>query len=130
MARTADGNYSLGELLDATSSLFKKLEIHRPDLDSAGHPVNPPRHSPSKPESILGRLRALSFIRNQVGAHFNPPGAEIPDSDVEGFADLAVQLAKALSCSTCGQIPSRAAGTHFECSCEPTEAVRMLPLQP
>ncbi len=128
--RTPDGNYTLGELLDGTSSLFKKVEIHRPDLDATGHPLNPPQYSSFKPDGILGQLRALSFIRNQVGAHFNPLGGEIPDSDVEGFADLTVQLAQALSCSICGQIPGRAAGTHFECSCEPAKSVRMLPLQP
>jgi hypothetical protein len=36
VALTHDGDYTLGELLDGTESLFKKLEIHRPDLDASG----------------------------------------------------------------------------------------------
>jgi len=127
--RTPDGNYTLGELLDATSSLFKKAEIHRPTLDASGHPLNPPQFTSSKPESVLGKLRDLAFIRNQVGAHFNVPGAEIADSDVEAFADLTVQLVDALSCPKCGQIPGRDAGTYFECSCPSVTAVRMSPLK-
>ena len=38
VARTHDGSYTLGELQDGTESLFKKLEIHRPDLDTCGQP--------------------------------------------------------------------------------------------
>jgi recombinational DNA repair ATPase RecF len=127
--RTADGNYTLGELLDATSSLFKKAEIHRPTLDPSGQPQNPPQFASSKPESTLGKLRDLAFIRNQVGAHFNLSGVEIPDGDVEAFADLTVQLADALSCPACGQIPGRDAGTHFECSCPSATAIRLSPLK-
>lgn len=129
VARTPDGNYTLGELLDATASLFKKVEINSPVLDSAGQPMNPAQFTTFKPETIVGKIRELAFVRNQVGAHFNASGAEIADSDVEAFADLTVQLAEALRCPRCGQIPTRDTGSHLECSCPPTTAVRMSPLK-
>jgi len=125
--RTADGNYTLGELLNATSSLFNKAEIHRPSMDPTGLPQNPPQFTPSKPGEYFERLRDLAFIRNQVGAHFNPLGAEIPDSEVEAFASLTIQFAEGLTCTACGQIPARGVGTHFECSCPSVGATRMLP---
>jgi len=129
VARTADGNYTLGELLDATASLFKKAEIRRPVLNSAGQPMNPSQFTISKPEGIVGRIRELAFVRNQVGAHFNAAGADIADSDVEAFADLTVQLAEALSCPMCGHIPVRDTGDHYACSCPSVTAVRMSPLK-
>ncbi len=129
VARSADSSYTLGELLDATTALFKKAEVRRPALEPTGQPMNPPQFTTSKPDDVLGKLRALAFIRNQVGAHFNVSGLEIADSDVEGFADLTVQFADALSCPRCGQIPSRDAETHFECSCPSTMAVQMSPIR-
>ena len=127
--RTADGNYTLGELLSATSSLFKKAEIHRPSMAPSGLPQNPQQFTSSKPGEYIEMLRDLAFIRNQVGAHFNPLGAEIPDSEVEAFAGLTIRFAEELSCTACGQIPGRDVGTHYECSCPSIEATRMFPVE-
>lgn len=127
VARTHDGTYTLGELLDGTESLFKKLEIHRPDIDAAGQPQNPPKYIISNSVIIAGQIRSLNFLRNQVGAHFNVAGAAIPDTDVQLFADLTIKLAETLSCPTCGQIPGKKSATHYHCSCTPPFEVRMLP---
>jgi len=129
VARTHDGSYTLGELLDGTESLFKKLEIHRPDLDTLGQPKNPAQYVASKVDGITGQIRSLNFLRNQVGAHFNTAGAAIPDADIQSFADLTVKLAEALSCETCGQIPGKKMATYFQCSCSAPFEVRMQPLQ-
>lgn len=127
--RTHDGSYTLQELLDGTTSLFKKLEIHRPVLDEEGRPGNPAQYATGKVDAITTQLRGLIFLRNQVGAHFNAAGAAISDSDIRSFADLTVKLAEALSCETCGQIPGKKTVTHFQCSCAVPFEVRMLPLQ-
>lgn len=129
VARTHDGSYTLGELLDGTESLFKKLEVHRPDIDAAGKPYNPPQYTSSKAAAISGQIRGMAFLRNQVGAHFNVAGAAVADADVQLFADLTVKLAEALSCPTCGQIPGKKTAAHFQCSCTAPLEVRLLPLQ-
>jgi hypothetical protein len=54
---------------------------------------------------------------------------EISDAEVAEFADLAVELARAISCETCGQIPGKKSINHYECSCAAPDVVRMLPLQ-
>ena len=126
--RSHDGNYTLGELLDSTESLFKKLEIHRPDLDVLGQPKNPVQYIPSSGSAITNQIRSLGFLRNQVGAHFNVAGAAVPDADIQQFADLTVKLAEVLSCPTCGQIPGKRMGDHFQCSCKAPFELRMLPL--
>lgn len=128
VARTHDGSYTLGELLDGTESLFKKLEIHRPDLDTLGQPKNPAQYVASKVDGITGQIRSLNFLRNQVGAHFNTAGATISDADIQLFADLTVRLAETLSCETCGQIPGKKTATYFQCSCTAPFEVRMQPL--
>lgn len=129
VARTHDGSYTLGELLDGTESLFKKQEVQRPILDAAGQPYNPPKYEASSGAAIASQIRSLTFLRNQVGAHFNVAGAAIPDADVQLFADMTIKLAEALSCPTCGQIPGKKTTTHFQCSCTVPFEVRMLPLQ-
>ena len=127
--RTHDGSYTLGELLDGTESLFKKLEIHRPDLDGLGKPKIPAQYVSANCVAITSQIRSLNFLRNQVGAHFNMAGAAIADADVQLFSDLTVKLAEALSCPTCGQIPGKKVAPHFQCSCAVPFEVRMLPLQ-
>src|SRR5207249_2714944 len=120
-----DGSYTLGELLDGTESLFKKLATHRPDLDGSGNPYKPPKYVVSTATAIVNQLRGLVFLRNQVGAHFNVAGSVISDADVQQFADLTVNLATTLSCPTCGQIPGKRTAVHFECSCTVPHEVRM-----
>lgn len=129
VARTPDGNYTLGELLDGTEGLFKKLEIQRPRLNASGKAQAPPEYLLSTPLAVVTKIRGMAFLRNQVGAHFNVAGAAVADADIQDFADSTVQLAEALSCATCGQIPGKKTATYFQCSCTAPYEVRMLPLQ-
>lgn len=128
VARTADGEYTLGELLDGTTKLFNKLEVHRPELDADGNPAAPPNYLAAKVDNVLTKLRGLAFLRNQVGAHFNAAGSTVADADVELFAKLTVELAEGLSCPTCGQIPGKRTATYFACSCAEPHETRLLPL--
>lgn len=127
--RTSDNSYTLGELLDGTTSVFKVLEIQRPILDDGGNFFVPPQYVKSDAKAILTALKTCVFVRNQVGAHYNITGSAISDADVSTFAGLAVQLADALSCTRCGQIPSKKNMTHFQCSCKEPAEMRMFPLQ-
>lgn len=129
VARSHNGAYTLGELLDGTESLFKKLELHKPELDASGVTLTPPNYVTSTVTDLLKDIRAMAFLRNQVGAHFNVDGLGISDADVEAFADAAARFAQALSCPTCGQIPGKKATNHYQCSCTVPNEVRMLPLQ-
>jgi energy-coupling factor transporter ATP-binding protein EcfA2 len=127
--RTIDNSYTLSELLDGTYTLFKTLETQTPLFEeNAGNVVNPIQYVASKVSDLINELRQSAFVRNQVGAHYNISGTSISDNDVEEFAKLSVKLAIALSCSTCGQIPSKKTQTHYQCSCK-TNEMRMTPLQ-
>ena len=129
VARSHDGSYTLGELLDGTESLFKKMEIQRPDLDASGKAQTPPKYGSSIPLAVVTKIRGMAFLRNQVGAHFNAVGAAVADADIQDFAESTVKLAEAISCPTCGQIPGKKTATHFQCSCAVPNDVRMFPLQ-
>jgi tetratricopeptide (TPR) repeat protein len=127
--RTVDNSYTLSELLDGTSTLFKTLEAQTPLFDeNTGNVINPIQYVASKVNDLINELRQSAFVRNQVGAHYNISGTSISDNDVEEFAKLSVKLANALSCTICGQIPSKKTATHYQCSCK-TNEMRMTPLQ-
>lgn len=113
------GQYTLGELLNGSNRLFKALAVSKDG--GAGFALE----TPVQPQ--YDAVNALNFIRNQVGAHFNLAGADIADSDVESFGKATVDLAKAVTCSECGQVPDRKEVDYIRCSCKkcrltPTEA--------
>lgn len=127
VARTADNAYTLGELLDGVSSLFKKLWMEKPcSPEDDGTAVEYER---LHPKETFNKVKEIAFIRNQVGAHFNLSGLDISDAEVEQFATLTVALAQTLSCAVCGQVPGKKGANHYECSCKQPAVVRMLPLQ-
>jgi energy-coupling factor transporter ATP-binding protein EcfA2 len=127
--RTPDNSYTLGELLGGTKKLLKAIELHRPKLDDAAQLIEPVEYVVDKVDGTAAAIDSSIFVRNQVGAHFNIAGAGISDNDVSDFAALAVAFANAISCRICGQIPSKKAVTHYECSCGNHGALRMFPLQ-
>ena len=127
--RKRDNVYNLGELLDATTKLFKKLEVTRPVPPAAGRDAPPQGNGALAPGPIVEQIRQSAYVRNQVGAHHNEQGMAVSDADVRAFAGLAVQLLDALACPTCGQIPGTRAETHLKCSCNAAVAVRLSPLE-
>lgn len=58
-------------------------------------------------EPLLDILRKLTWIRNQIGSHFNVVGEEVSDSDVRNFGQSTLMLAKALVCPISGEIPNK-----------------------
>ena len=119
--RTRDNAYNLGELLGATAGLFKKLELTRTGVADGAM-----SDAPVRPAEIVARLKPYAYLRNTIGAHYNPVGFEISDADARTFVALAIELIDALSCPSCGQMPSKTTGTQFRCSCH---GVLMAPLE-
>ncbi len=70
-------------------------------------------------EPILTKIGSLAgWIRNQVGCHWNISGLDISDSDVMALSNITIELANALVCENCGQIPLKErSGSFFECQC-------------
>ena len=99
-----DSDYTLGELWDACVKTLKNVSL---ETNGTKNPILP----------TIGPIQELKFIRNQVGCHFNLTGEEISDSDVENFANAGVAFAKAISCPSCGDIPSRKRDMHYICTC-------------
>ncbi|MEK7288307.1 MAG: hypothetical protein AAB091_07100, partial [Elusimicrobiota bacterium] len=123
VARKPEPVYTLGELLDCFDKKLKallKCEI-------------PVEGGPSKAALIgpmLDGLAAFTWIRNQVGAHWNPAGFDIPDADVLKFAQKTVELSDSLICAKCGSLPTKnKTGTHWQCRCTGESCLKMTPLE-
>lgn len=113
---------TLGELLNACKRLFDKLEIEREVLSENPDDIEGPK---LKLENQFDDVNEI-FIRNQVGGHYNIDGLGIPDVDVKAFGNATLNLAIALTCRNCGEIPSKGEGSYFRCSCKKT---KMRPLK-
>jgi energy-coupling factor transporter ATP-binding protein EcfA2 len=73
-------------------------------------------------ESLLNQIDGLAYIRNQVGAHYNERGMNIPDSDVIQLGEVTLKLADTMVCPSCGQLPNRTkSGSWHECQCGMTK---------
>lgn len=93
--------YTLGELLSAfDKKLVQHLKVER--LDANGNVTETVVIKP-----LLDSLRELTWIRNQVGAHFNVLGEEISDVDVRKFGEATLALALALICPVSGELPNK-----------------------
>lgn len=78
------------------------------------------------PLPYFEELKKLASIRNQVGAHFNPLGSDVSDTDVYAFANHTLALAEHLTCPDTGVLPDRSSsGEYWETR---SKAVRLFPL--
>jgi len=138
LPRNHKNEWTLGDLLSACQKLFGVLTIERdeePELlpeeeDAIGDGETEPVKKPASVEEAIApfyiEMGQLSFLRNQVGCHFNASGGEISNDDVVAFGKATSALVKAITCQGCGQIPSRRMGDHFACTCGKT---KMRPLE-
>jgi hypothetical protein len=133
LPRSNDGEWTLGELLDASRKLVKVLTIER-DVSGSPTATGPDGKQAKAAVQAVGDVVApfyqeagqLSFIRNEVGCHFNVAGAEVSDIDVHAFGTATAAFVRGLECGHCGEIPSRRKGDHFACGCGKT---KMKPLE-
>jgi energy-coupling factor transporter ATP-binding protein EcfA2 len=118
-------DYTLGTLADAITGekkLVKVLKIER--VDAAGVVAET-----FMLKELIDQATTFSWVRNQVGAHFNVHGSQVLDAQVRQFAQHTLTLADTLICPACGRIPNKSkSGSYLECGggCGRT---RLYPLQ-
>lgn len=112
LPRQTELNYTLGELLDSFSKKLKgAMKIAYVADDGSVS-------SELALESILNKLAGMTWIRNQVGCHWNVAGMSVSGDDVALFADCIIELANILVCSRCGELPRRdSSGIYRACRC-------------
>jgi len=114
LPRKPEPFYTLGELMDCVGRRLKqslKSQFVSEDRSSLLSEICI--------EPILTKVGSLAgWIRNQVGCHWNISGFDISDSDVMALSNNTIELANALVCENCGQIPLKEkSGSYFECQC-------------
>ena len=129
---TRNDDHTLMELSNACSRLFGRLQIGKsPQLVKVPLTKEQVREAVEEnfsitcPLDIFSKIKDSSFVRNQVGCHYNISGMEISDEEVEEFGDDVLSLAIGITCQNCGTLPGRNRGTHFECPCGLT---KLMPL--
>jgi hypothetical protein len=101
--------------------LLKSVRVEQIDGDGVVYEI------PLQP--LIEACTKDSWIRNQVGAHFNVDEATISDNDVRQFAHNALALADALQCDQCRQLPSNGnTGEYWSCGGH-CKQLKMYPLK-
>jgi len=122
VARKPEPVYTLGELLGCFGKKLRtalKCEIHADGAE--------PKEVALKP--LLDGIAAITWIRNQVGCHWNNAGFDVPDADVEKFAQKTIELANTLICAKCGSLPIKnKTGSHWQCRCSKGNGLYLFPL--
>jgi hypothetical protein len=68
--------------------------------------------------SLIQAATQWTWVRNEVGCHFSLAGQGVPDSDVRAFAERSLNLAEAIFCDACGELPARnKSGSYWQCTC-------------
>jgi energy-coupling factor transporter ATP-binding protein EcfA2 len=113
LPRQTEPNYSLGELMDCMGRRLRKtMSIQQIAGDGS-------LGSGLALEPILDELAGMTWIRNQVGCHWNVAGMSVPDNEVALLAENTRRLAEALVCDDCGELARRDnSGTYWECRCK------------
>jgi len=112
LPRQAEPNYMLGDLVDCIGKKLRAaLKIEQ--TDGNGSVV-----SEFPLSQLIGEIGGTTWIRNQVGCHWNPSGMNVGDGEVEQLAQRTIGLAECLVCEGCGELPRRDdSGSHWECRC-------------
>lgn len=125
--------YALGELASSTRKVLRVAVVQKLLRDGDGVPEGNP-DDPAAWESVeikplFERVEAYTEVRNEVGAHYSVNGLDIPDREVEAFAQSALALARGLSCPVCGEVPQKVRdGTYRGCGCR-EHRTRLTPVQ-
>lgn len=127
LPRKHGNSYTLGELLIGTRKLLHKAVVRRLDRDAHGHPVVPNQWSELPLADLFQTIDGLTFIRNEVGAHFNAAGADTSDRDIRTFGEAVLAFAQRLACPTCGHMPQKEKDDHRSCRC-PKHQTQLRPL--
>lgn len=110
LPRKSVAAYTLGELADGLDKkLVRLLRVEQFDL--AGNLLANTELFP-----LITAATADAWIRNQVGAHFNPCASGISDAMVRKFGENVLAFADVYLCDYCRQLPRKnKAGSYWEC---------------
>lgn len=123
LPRKRPAHYTLGELSQGFDKTLRKL-LRTDQFDPEGEIFDSHELYP-----LISAAAADTWIRNQVGAHFNPNGAGISDAMVRQFGERVLHLADALLCPHCRQLPRKnKSGSYWECG-GGCGKIRLYPLQ-
>lgn len=101
--------YTLGELADGFDRKLRNL-LRVAQKDKTGLITETELYP------LIAAATNDAWIRNQVGAHFNPDASGIPDTMVKQFAENVLDLADTLLCDHCRQLPRKnKSGSYWEC---------------
>jgi len=115
--------YTLGELLDSFGK--KLLPTLKSELHIDGTPATTKELKP-----LFENIAGFSWIRNQVGCHWNMAGFDVPDADVLKFVQKTLVFADAIICPKCGSLPTKSkTGTYWQCRCGGDKGLRLYPLK-
>ena len=114
IARKSEPAYTLGELNGCIGRRLRQ-SMKSESIGEDGSTVV----SSTLFDPILMRLGGLgSWVRNQVGCHWSVPGMDISNTEIRDLANVTIDLADALVCENCGELPYRdRTGSYFECRC-------------
>lgn len=110
LARKQAARYTLGELVDGIDKKLRELlQVEKLDVDGKTKEV-------FEVFPLIQTATSDTWIRNQVGAHFNPDAAGIPDPLVRKFGINVLAFADAVLCDHCHQLPGKnKSGSYWEC---------------
>ncbi|MDQ3819152.1 MAG: AAA family ATPase [Acidobacteriota bacterium] len=120
--RQPNPNLTLGQLDAAISSKLGKLLFVK-KVGAGGAPDQELELYP-----MIKDATQWMWVRNQVGAHFNRCGDDVPDGQIKEFGEATLKLADTLLCGGCGTLPNKnKSGSYWECHCG---KLHMRPLTP
>ena len=115
LPRRPEPEYTLGDLIDCIGGKLRKVlrvEMMRQDAD------NWVMESEVWLAPVLSTLAGITWIRNQVGCHWNTAGQEVGEPEVQEFTRTTIQLAEILICGNCGEMPrTEKDGAYRKCRC-------------
>jgi energy-coupling factor transporter ATP-binding protein EcfA2 len=105
-----NGKHALGDLLPYVKGKLRD-ELHIEIIESDGTTVTVKDKIQFKP--ILDEISGIVSVRNEVGAHFNTDGFDVPDAKALAFANHVMALADAMICPEHGWPTSSKSGSHW-----------------
>ena len=113
LPRRSSPHYTLGDLAGGIDKKLQQL-LRIEKLDKQGNILQAFDLYP-----LIQAATADTWIRNQVGAHFNPDAKGISDAAVKKFGENVLALADANLCDHCRQLPVKnKSGCYWECGAD------------
>jgi len=122
LPRKSNPHYTLGELAGGIDKgLGKLLRVEHLDMNGVAAQAIPLA-------PLIEAATSDSWIRNQVGAHFNTDAAGLSDKMIKTFGVNVLAFADAILCEHCHQLPNKnKSGSYWECGAG-CGKVRLYPL--